>query len=86
VPPPPDPFNPAPPPPPPVPWVTLGPQAWDRLGAYGSRHTSGVNFSFADGSVRVFSQTTSQDIILAASTRSGGESGGTVKPPVIGNQ
>lgn len=73
IPPPPDPLIVNPPPPPPVNWNELGPMVWDRMSAYGSRHPSGVNFAMADGSVRVVRTTISPKLLIAASTRSGGE-------------
>lgn len=62
-----------PPPPPPVPWSTLGPQWWARLGAYGSFHSQGVNVALADGSVRFLSATTSLPVLAALSTRAAGD-------------
>jgi prepilin-type N-terminal cleavage/methylation domain-containing protein/prepilin-type processing-associated H-X9-DG protein len=72
--PPPQPPPPLPPiPPPPVPWATLGPQAWDRWSAYGSRHTGGMNAAVADGSVRWVRNTITGPVFQAAGTRAGGE-------------
>ncbi len=61
------------PPPPDVPWSTLGPMVWDRLSAYGSRHTGGANFAMTDGSVRMLNANTSGTVLSAMSTRNGGE-------------
>jgi prepilin-type N-terminal cleavage/methylation domain-containing protein/prepilin-type processing-associated H-X9-DG protein len=63
----------APIPPPPVPWGTLGPLWWARLGALGSYHVNGVNVAMADGSVRFASSATSLSTLQIVSTRSGGE-------------
>jgi prepilin-type N-terminal cleavage/methylation domain-containing protein/prepilin-type processing-associated H-X9-DG protein len=60
-------------PPPPVPWGTLGPLWWARLGALGSYHTNGVNVAMADASVRFVSGSTSLPTLQIVSTRSGGE-------------
>ena len=66
---------PAPPPPPetPIDWATFGPNVWDRLSAYGSRHSSGANFAFADGSVRFIRTGVNGSVLLSLSTRNGGE-------------
>jgi prepilin-type N-terminal cleavage/methylation domain-containing protein/prepilin-type processing-associated H-X9-DG protein len=61
------------PPPPPVPWPPLAVQWWARLGAHGSWHTGGTNVAMADGSVRFLRQTLPQPVLMAMSTRSGGE-------------
>lgn len=45
----------------------------DRLNAFGSLHTGGVNFAFADGSVRFLAETTDVVTLQALSTRAGGE-------------
>jgi prepilin-type N-terminal cleavage/methylation domain-containing protein/prepilin-type processing-associated H-X9-DG protein len=47
----------------------------DRTCAYGSGHTNGANFVFADGSVRFLTLTSNSDVPLlqALSTRRGGE-------------
>ncbi len=45
-----------------------------RVGAYGSGHSGGgANFVFADGSVHFLAQAVSQPVLLALSTRAGGE-------------
>jgi prepilin-type processing-associated H-X9-DG protein len=56
-----------------VPWASLGPQAWDRWSAYGSRHTGGMNAAVADGSVRFVRSTVTGPVWQAAGTRAGGE-------------
>jgi prepilin-type N-terminal cleavage/methylation domain-containing protein/prepilin-type processing-associated H-X9-DG protein len=45
----------------------------DRLGVYGSQHTNGANFAFADGSVRYLSNSTDLFTLQAMATRAGGE-------------
>jgi prepilin-type N-terminal cleavage/methylation domain-containing protein/prepilin-type processing-associated H-X9-DG protein len=60
------------PPPPPVPW-TYDEIYWDRMGAPGSRHHGGANFTMADGSVRFVRAQTDLNIVHALSTRNGGE-------------
>jgi prepilin-type N-terminal cleavage/methylation domain-containing protein len=44
-----------------------------RLSAYGSGHIGGANFCFADASVRFLSNSTTQPVLQALSTRNGGE-------------
>ncbi|MBN2580085.1 MAG: DUF1559 domain-containing protein [Pirellulales bacterium] len=44
-----------------------------RTCAYGSRHPGGANIARCDGSVHFFSETISQTVLLALSTRAGGE-------------
>jgi prepilin-type N-terminal cleavage/methylation domain-containing protein/prepilin-type processing-associated H-X9-DG protein len=44
-----------------------------RVGAYGSGHTGGANFVMCDGSVHFFSTSVTQPVLLALSTRAGGE-------------
>ncbi len=70
---PPPPWPPPTVPEPPIPWATFGPQVWDRLSAYGSRHDGGINFALADGSVRFVRVSTPTMIIQGMSTRAGGE-------------
>ena len=72
-PPPPDPPIYPPPPPPKVPWATLSIREWDRISAYGSRHTGGVNFALGDGSVRFVRLSLDGLVLQQLSTRSGGE-------------
>jgi prepilin-type processing-associated H-X9-DG protein/prepilin-type N-terminal cleavage/methylation domain-containing protein len=48
-------------------------EAEDRLCAYGSGHSGGANFAYADGSVRFLSDQTYSKILQALSTRAGGE-------------
>ena len=69
----PPPPAPPPPPPPPIQWATFGPGVWDRLSAYGSRHTDGANFALADGSVRFIRSNINVGVLQAMSTRNGGE-------------
>jgi len=45
----------------------------DRLNAFGSQHPGGVNFAFADGSVRFLAETIDLVTLQALSTRAGGE-------------
>src|SRR5205807_936418 len=45
----------------------------DRLMVYGSQHTGGANFCFADGSVRFVSDRIPVTMVQALSTRAGGE-------------
>jgi prepilin-type N-terminal cleavage/methylation domain-containing protein/prepilin-type processing-associated H-X9-DG protein len=49
-----------------------------RLGAFGSGHTLGANFAFADGSVHFLSNSTPQQLLQQLATRAGGE---VVTPP-----
>ena len=60
-------------PPPEVPWQPRAETAWDRISAYGSRHTGGANFSLADGSVRFVATSTDYEMMVYRSTRAGGE-------------
>ncbi len=70
---PPPPWPPPTVPEPPIEWATFGPQVWDRLSAYGSRHQGGINFALGDGSVRFVRISTLTPVIQAMSTRAGGE-------------
>ena len=45
----------------------------DRLQCFGSQHIGGVNFCFADGSVRFVSNSIPYQAIVGLCTRSGGE-------------
>lgn len=76
-PPPPPPPAPPPPPPPPIPWPSWEKYYIAKLMAYGSGHTGGANFAFADGSVRFMSNSTPVVVLRGLSTREGGE---TVSP------
>ncbi len=71
------PVQPPPPLPPiiptPVDWNALKIQEWDRISAYGSRHTGGVNFALGDGSVRFLKVTLDPFVLQMLSTRTGGE-------------
>jgi prepilin-type processing-associated H-X9-DG protein len=44
-----------------------------RLNSYGSNHTQGANFCFADGSVRILNQEVPVTILAALSTRANNE-------------
>jgi len=45
----------------------------DRINAFGSMHTGGANFAFADGSIQFMSQSISPIVFRALGTRAGGE-------------
>ncbi len=45
----------------------------DRINAFGSMHTGGANFAFADGSIQFISQSVSPIVFRALGTRAGGE-------------
>jgi len=49
------------------------PAGWTMTSAFGSRHSGGANFLFADGSVRFLKDSTSLPIYRALSTRDAGE-------------
>ena len=59
--------------PPPVDWAKLSIQEWDRISAYGSRHSGGVNFVLGDGSVRFARVTLDVQVLQKLSTRAGAE-------------
>ena len=62
------------PPIPPVDWNAIRDQWWNRLGAYGSFHTTnGVNVALSDGSVRFLKASTPVLTLKALSTRNGDE-------------
>ena len=61
---------------PPVDWGDLSTIGWDRLGAYGSKHTGLANFAFADGRVRTIRADIDIFTLAALSTRAGGEVAG----------
>ena len=58
---------------PPVDWGDLGVIGWDRLGAFGSKHTGLANFAFADGRVRQVRAEIDIFTLNALCTRAGGE-------------
>jgi prepilin-type processing-associated H-X9-DG protein len=60
-------------PPPPIVWADFQIQVWDRLSAYGSKHPGVLNFALADGSVRPLAASTTVNVMIGLSTRSGGE-------------
>ena len=60
-------------PPPPVSWDALKIESWDRVSAYGSRHTGGVNVALGDASVRFARLSLDPYVLQCLSTRSAGE-------------
>jgi len=60
-------------PPPPIPWPGFVSSYEARRSAFGSNHTRGANFAFADGSVRFIGQELTLDKYQGLSTRAGGE-------------
>ena len=62
-----------PPAPPPVSWTGFQTNYERRLSAYGSGHSGGANFAFADGSARFISDSLPLQTLQAISTRRGGE-------------
>jgi prepilin-type processing-associated H-X9-DG protein len=50
-----------------------GPAGPTEANNFSSRHTGGVNFLFADGHVQILTNTISQPVYEALSTRAGGE-------------
>ena len=54
-------------------WGTLSEQVWERISAYGSKHTGGVNVALGDGSVRFVRETLDPAVLKSLSTRAGGE-------------
>jgi prepilin-type N-terminal cleavage/methylation domain-containing protein/prepilin-type processing-associated H-X9-DG protein len=60
-------------PPPIIDWTTLAPLWWSRTSSWGSRHSGGANFAFADGGVRFVRETIPPATLTAISTRAGGE-------------
>ena len=48
-------------------------RGYNTIGAFGSHHPGGANFSLADGSVRFLPETISMDTYLALASRNGGE-------------
>lgn len=61
------------PPPSPIPWNSMNINVWDRLSAYGSRHPGLCGFARADGSVQFMRESTPIELLIALSTRRGGE-------------
>ncbi len=60
-------------PPPPVPLADIEPLIQYRWMAYGSQHNGGINFAFADGSTRLISPAVDPMVMMALSSRAGGE-------------
>ncbi|MGL4421349.1 MAG: DUF1559 domain-containing protein, partial [Gemmataceae bacterium] len=54
-------------------WGIIGPDWNKRITAFGSRHSGGSNFAFADGSVRFITQTVKPESLTAYCTRAGDE-------------
>lgn len=63
----------APQPPPKIPWNTIQGDMEARVGAWGSSHTSVVQFGFIDGSVRSLNVNISLAALRAFATVAGGE-------------
>ena len=47
--------------------------AWDRICSWGSYHSGGANFCYADGAVSFLPDTTDLTVLQALSTTRGGE-------------
>jgi prepilin-type N-terminal cleavage/methylation domain-containing protein/prepilin-type processing-associated H-X9-DG protein len=63
-------------PPPPVPLADVEMFIQYRWMAYGSHHSGGVNFAFLDGSTRFIATSIAPSVMLALSSRAGGEAPG----------